>query len=164
MTPMPMMAAAAIPAMDPTLIPPESAVDVAVAALLVLLAVTRTVERVAELAGAVVLADVAAAGGVVWTAAVVDVEEREALELELDDTDVVVEPETVEERVESRIGGPVGSKGTGPTGVEVDEADAWAVGVAVVDVPVKPPSCLRSLGVLARLWTFLNAIFGYLRV
>jgi hypothetical protein len=47
-TPMPMMAAAAIPAMDPIPIPPESEslVDVAVAALVVLLAVTRTVERV----------------------------------------------------------------------------------------------------------------------
>lgn len=65
MTPMPMMAAAAIPAMDPTLIPLESPlVGVAVAALVVLLAVTWTVERVTELTGAVVLVKVLA-GGVV---------------------------------------------------------------------------------------------------
>lgn len=88
----------------------------------------------------------------------------ETLELELDDTDVAADPDTVEELVESRIGGPVGSKGMGPTGVEVDEARAEVVGVVVVDVPVTLPSCLRSLGVLARLWTFLNVIVGYLRV
>lgn len=66
MTPMPMIAAAAIPAIDPTLIPLESAVGVVVAALLVSLAlvVTRTVERVTELAGAVVLGEVTTGGAV----------------------------------------------------------------------------------------------------
>jgi hypothetical protein len=159
MTPMPMMAAAAIPAMDPILIPPESLlVVVALGALLVLLAATWTVERVTELTGAVVLVKVLA-GGVVGTTldevvreVVVEVEtDEEEEDDDTEDEDVLDVETTLEVVVVVRkSGGPVGSIGI-CAGVDV-----VAAVVLVVVVSVKTPI---GRGVSTRLWTFLNVIF-----